>query len=182
MNLLAALLLLAAPPVLEPAAPVDELRLFGRPAADSLREHFDKAFRTMNDKCVAFDAGGLGSTVENIKGSAWSLSGVQDPIAILSATCVMGKVGYETHHWVLRAGVGPVSLGKKGSRAYDELLAAKDGLVGVTYEKRVQGAPGSCRYTRLRWAKTGLALTAGEQWTREPIGEGALARCPGFGE
>jgi hypothetical protein len=182
VNLLASLLLFTAPPTLEAAPTVDDVRLFGRPAADSLREHFEKPFKAMSDKCVAFDAGGLGSTVENVKGTAWTLDGVQEPIAVLQATCVMGKVGYETHHWVLRAGLGPVSLGKKGSRAYDDLLVAKDGLVGVTYEKRLQGAPGSCRYTRLRWAKTGLALTAGQQWTREPIGEGAQARCPGIGE
>ncbi|MBT9556073.1 MAG: hypothetical protein IV100_08600 [Myxococcales bacterium] len=74
------------------------------------------------------------------------------------------------------------SLGKNGSRAHNDLLVAKDGLVGVTYEKRIQGAPGSCRYMRPQRAKTGLALTAGQQWTCEPIGEGAPAHCTVIGE
>ena len=179
----------AKPPKLVPAAEVDAVRLFARPAAEALAPALQPALGALEAACTAGDAGelreGRGSGPEPselrnswmpLEARVFSVPGFDEPVAIAEARCVLGKVGFETHTWVRVLSEPPKDLDLGGTLAFDEVKATSRGLVGVTYLDKIRGAPSRCRFTWLKQTSTG-ALRGGASWETPAAGEGAFATC-----
>ena len=126
--------------------------------------------------CLENDYGGIDGDFGMGKASYSRWDGEKSTIAILSGTCIMGKIGFQNLYWVFL--ISEDTITELAIPQQSELWVTRKGILGVQYKDMFRGAPSQCEYQHFVW--NGSLLVPDKKWSEAAKGELHFATCEPF--